>query len=143
MNSIAVIDANGGSDRKRNALLQVQGRTTEPRASERFAARVRLQDNVVPEGRVATFPLPRPVSGFSASRSSRRCIFTDVTGTENRGSPTPRRAQQRRCESAPRVASLPAGAISSSVMLSSVNSTRSAPSPLSRHAGEARETRVW
>ena len=55
-------------------------------------------------------------------------------------SPSPCSAITLRIRSA--VAPSPAGDISSSVMLSSVNSTRSAPSPLLRHAG-VRANSVW
>ena len=73
-------------------------------------------------------------SGFRVSRSSLRCILAMSPVRKHRlASPSPCAASTLRIRSA--LASLPAGAISSSDMLSSVNSTRSAPSPLLRQAG--------
>ena len=80
-------------------------------------------------------------SGFSVSRSSRRCNFAmSLVRKQRLASPSPCSASTARMRSA--LALSPLGAISSSVTLSSVNSTRSAPSPPLRHDG-ARANSVW
>jgi hypothetical protein len=80
-------------------------------------------------------------SGFSVSRSSLRCVLAmSLVRKQMLASPSPCVARTLRIRSA--FASSPLGAINSSVVLSSVNSTRSAPSPLFCHAGE-RANKVW
>jgi len=97
------------------------------------AARVRFHDRVAPNV-VSRLSTSATGSGFSASRSSRRCIFAMSLVRKHRlASPSPCAASTARMRSA--AAPSPDGAISSSVVLSSVNSTRSAPSPLFRQAG--------
>jgi hypothetical protein len=104
------------------------------------AARVRCHDKVAPL--VASwFSACATGSGFSASRSSRRCIFAmSRVAKQMLASPSPCSARTARIRSAG--APSPSGDINSSVMLSSVNSTRSAPSPEFRHAG-VRANSVW
>ena len=75
-------------------------------------------------------PAPASASADRACDASWRCHRF-----ESRCSPAPRPARRARRESGPRSRPRRLGAINSSVMLSSVNSTRSAPSPLFCQAG--------
>ena len=73
-------------------------------------------------------------SGFNATRSSLRCIFSmSPTRKQMLASPSPQTLITPRMRSA--VGEWPAGAISSSVILSRVNSTVSAPSLAPRQDG--------
>ena len=110
-----------------------------PRAAS-VAARVRFHDRVAPVA-ISRLSASATGSGFSASRSSRRCSRAMSPVRKQRlANPSPCLAITARIRSA--VASSPLGAINSRVMLSSVNSTRSAPSPELRHAG-VRANSVW
>jgi hypothetical protein len=103
-------------------------------------ARVRFHDKVAPEA-TSRLSASATGSGLSASRSSLRCIFAmSAVRKQMLARPSPCLAMTARIRSA--VTLKPFGAISSSVMLSSVNSMRSAPSPALRHAG-AQPSSVW
>ena len=105
------------------------------------AARVRFHDSVAPEiaSRLSTSATG---SGFSVSRSSRRCILAmSPVRKQMLASPSPC-AVEHRANAIARSAPSPLGATNSSVVLSSVNRTRSAPSPPYCQAG-ARANKVW
>jgi len=100
----------------------------------------RFHDRVAPDV-VSRLSASATGSGFSVSRSSLRCIFAmSLVRKQRLASPSPCSAMTARIRSA--AVPSPLGAINSSVMLSSVNNTRSAPSPLFCQAGD-RANSIW